>query len=109
WSDELRAAFQSALKASDPAVPASALPLIARWDIAGTMATDLKSLVTQLLAKLNDSSAPDEQRAQLAASLLGVRDTNPDIVPSVAKLIGSSASPALQKRVISSLGSSSDP
>jgi len=108
WSDELRAAFQSVLKASDPAVPASALPLIARWDKAGTMAADTKSLVTQMLAKLTDNNAPDEQRAQVAASLLGVRDLNPEIVPSVAKLIGSSASPELQKRVISSLGSSSD-
>ena len=109
WSDSLRAAFQTALKASNPAVPASALPLISRWDKQGTMAGEVKSLVPQLLAKLNDEKQSDEQRAQLAASLLGVRESNAEIVPSVAKLIGSSASPALQKSVVDALGSSADP
>lgn len=108
WTEPLRSAFQSALTSSSPAVPAAVLPLIARWDKQGTMSADVKSLVSQLLVKLNDEKQPDEQRARLATSLVGVRDLNADIVPNVAKLIGSSASPALQRRVIDSLGSSGD-
>jgi len=108
WSDALRTAFQSALKSSNPVVPASALPLIARWDKGGSLSADVKALVTQMLEKLNDLALSDEQRAQLATSLVGVRQLNADIVPSVAKMISSSTSPALQRRVIESLGSSAD-
>jgi putative heme-binding domain-containing protein len=109
WSEQLRGSFESVLKASSPAVSASALPLISAWDKQGTMKSDVQNLVAQLLATLNDEKQPDDRRAQLAVSLLGVRSSNSEIVPTVAKLIGSSASPALQKRVIDALGSSADP
>jgi putative heme-binding domain-containing protein len=90
-------------------VIASALPLITRWDKNGTLAGDVKPLVQQLASKLNDSAQPDEQRAQVAASLLGVRQLNVGIVPSVTKIVGSSASPALQQRIVESLGATADP
>ena len=108
WSEPLHAAFQSTLKSSNSSVSASALPLIARWDKQGSMSAEVKALVPQLLARLNDNVQPDEQRAQLAASLLGLREMDPGIVPSVAKVVGSSASPALQKRVVDSLGHTAD-
>jgi uncharacterized protein len=109
WTEPLRTAFQTALKSGNPSVPASALPLIARWDKGGSMANDVKGLLQQSLTKLNDTAQPDEQRAQIAASLLGVRQLNDEIVPSVTKIVGSSASPDLQKRVAESLGSTAEP
>ena len=109
WSDSLRSGFQRLLNSQNPALAASALPLIARWDKNGAMGDQVKPLVHQLSEKLKDNTQPDEQRAQVAASLLGVRQLNSDIVPSVAKIVGSSASPALQKRVVESLGSTADP
>jgi len=38
-------------QSANPAVPAAALPLIARWDKNGTMANDVKGLIQQLLGK----------------------------------------------------------
>jgi putative membrane-bound dehydrogenase-like protein len=109
WSDPLRDTFQSVLKANNPVVSASSLSLISRWDQQGTMKNDVQALIPQLLTAVNHDRQPDDRRAQLAVSLLGVRESNSEIVPTVAKLIGSSASPLLQKRVIDALGSSADP
>ena len=109
WTDPLRVAFQSALKSSNPAVPASVLPLIARWDNNGTMSADVKALVPDLIAKLNDNTQADERRGQLAASLVGVHQMSAEIIPAVAKMIAPPSSPALQRRVVDALGSSSDP
>jgi putative membrane-bound dehydrogenase-like protein len=109
WSGELRSAFGTTLKSANPAVPASALPLIARWDKNGSMSSDVKSLVAKLLSQVNDPALPDDQRAQVASSLLGVRQLNAEIVPSVAKIVGSSASADLQRRTIDLLGASGDP
>ena len=109
WSEPVRVAFQKLLKSDDSALTASALPLIARWDRSGSLAGEVKPLVQKLADKLNDTNQSDEQRAQVAASLLGVRQLNADIVPGVLKIVGSSASPALQKRVVESLGAAADP
>ncbi len=108
WSDELRGAFGTTLKSANPAVPASALPLIARWDKGGSMSADVNSRVQDLLAKLGDAGQPDDQRAQVVGSLLGVRQLNAEIVPSVAKIVGSTASPELQRRTIDLLGATGD-
>jgi hypothetical protein len=56
WSQPLREAFKSATASPNAAVPAAVLPLIARWDRNGAMADDLKGLIQQLLAKLNDAN-----------------------------------------------------
>ncbi len=108
WSVPLRAALQTTLQSPNPAISATALPLIGRWDKQGALAADVKALVPQLLAKLNDRAQPDEQRGQLAVSLLGVREMNPEIVPSIAKLVRPPASPALQRRVVEALGGTGD-
>jgi putative membrane-bound dehydrogenase-like protein len=109
WSERLRSAFRRLLASKNPALAASALPLIARWDTNGTMADELKPLVRRLTETLDDHNQSDEQRAQVAASLLGVRQLNSEIVPSVTKIVGSSASGSLQKRVVESLGATADP
>ncbi len=109
WSETLRAAFLKALKSDNSALAASALPLVARWDKKGALASDTKPLVQQLTSKLGDYSQPDEQRAQVASSLLGVRQLDGAILPSVTRIIGSTASPELQKRVIEALGATADP
>ncbi len=108
WSEPLRMAFQKALTSGDSALAASALPLIARWDKNGALASQTRPLVQQLVSKLNDDTQPDEQRAQVVASLLGVRQLDKEILPGVTKIVGSSASPTLQKRVVESLGATSD-
>lgn len=108
WTDSLRAAFQTVLRSGNPALPGAALPLISRWDKSGAMASDVKVLVDLLLGRLDAAGQTDEQRAQTATSLLAVRQLNTAIVPSVAKIVGSSASPELQRRVIDALGATGD-
>jgi putative membrane-bound dehydrogenase-like protein len=109
WSADLQKALQSLLTSPNPALPAAVLPLVARWDKDGKLASETKTLVTSLTGKLKDDAQSDETRARVAASLMGVRQMNPEILPSVASLLGSSSSALLQKRVVESLGATSDP
>lgn len=108
WFLGLQEAFTTLLTSKDPALSAAALPLISRWDKDGKMAAQTGLLVEQMFSKVNDASQSDEQRAQMATSLLAVRQLNPKIVPAVAKIIGSTASAELQRRVIDSLGNTAD-
>ena len=66
WSSELHGAFRTLLGSSNANLANSSLPLAARWDKAGNLANEVKSLVQQLAAKLSDVNQPDDQRAQLA-------------------------------------------
>lgn len=108
WSASLATAFKSLLASPRPGLPGAALPLIARWDTAGSMSQELKPAATALLARLQDNALPDDQRGQVAVNLIGIRRVDPAIIPAVAGLLGSQASPALQQRVIEALGSSGD-
>src|SRR6185312_10029361 len=96
WSGDLQTAFKSLLASPRPGLPGAALPLIARWDKTGALASDLKPVIVQLSAKLQDASLPDDQRGQVAANLLGVRNLDTTIVPNTAGLLGSPASTDLQ-------------
>ncbi len=108
FSDQLRAALKSALGSANPAVAASVLPLVARWDKEGAMNAEAKPLVQSLLAKLADASLGDDQRAQVASSLLGARQTDTQIVPAVTRLLGSAASAGLQKQIVEAMGGTGD-
>jgi putative membrane-bound dehydrogenase-like protein len=109
WRPELLRAFQQIFASADLALPAAALPLAARWDKSGALSAEIKSVVEQLIARLNDAQQSDEVRGQVAASLLGVRQTNPEILRKVAKLIGAATSTPLQRRIIEALGATGDP
>ena len=108
WSADLQKSLKTLLTSPNPALPAAVLPLVARWDKDGKLASDTKALVASLSEKLKDEKQSDDTRAQIAASLVGVRQMNADILPSVAGILGSSASQSLQKRVIESLGATGD-
>src|SRR5207245_4541204 len=70
----------------------------------GTLAPDLKPLVAQLRAKLNDPALSDDQRIPVIVNLVGVHNLDPQIVPAVASLLGSGASLPLQTKTLESLG-----
>ena len=59
--------------------------------------------------RLNDTNQSDDQRAQLAGSLLAVSSLNAGIVPSVAQILGSPSSSSLQRRIITTLGDLPEP
>jgi hypothetical protein len=109
WSPEVQQALRSLLRSPNPALPAAVLPLVARWDRNGTLNEEVKTQVAGLTAKLKSESESDEIRGQAAASLVGVRQVNADILPNVSQVIGSSASVGLQRKVIEALGASGDP
>lgn len=83
----------------------SVLPLVARWNASEALASELKPAIARAATQLSDVLVSDETRGQIAANLIGVRNVDPSVIGTVASLIGSQASPALQKRVIESLGS----
>ncbi|HKX62675.1 MAG TPA: PVC-type heme-binding CxxCH protein [Verrucomicrobiae bacterium] len=109
WSNELEAAFRSLLGKSSAAVASASLPLVARYDTRGRLKDQTRDLVASLSGKLNDEKLSDEQRGRVIASLVGVRQLDADILPSVGKLLGSSASKTLQRTAIETLGNSGDP
>jgi putative membrane-bound dehydrogenase-like protein len=109
WSPDLQSALRSLLTSPRPGLAGAALPIIARWDKTGALAAELKPVIAQLNGKLRDASLPDDQRGQVAANLLGVRNLDASIVPAVGGLLETSASVDLQKSLIDSLGSTGDP
>jgi putative membrane-bound dehydrogenase-like protein len=109
WSPALNQAFRSLLSSSSTGVATAALPLAANWDKTGALADEVKTLVQKWSVTLTDASQSDDQRAQIAMSLLAVRNLNPGIVPAVAGILGSGSSVSLQRRIIATLGNVPDP
>ncbi|MFM1770186.1 MAG: hypothetical protein RJA22_2715 [Verrucomicrobiota bacterium] len=104
WNNALRSALGQLIRSDNAAVAASVIPLIGRWDKAGSMAAEVKPLVVTLSAKLGDGALGDEARAQAAVNLLGVRAMDAGVIPAVAKLLAPPSSPGLQKSVAEALG-----
>ncbi len=105
--DRLGGALRRLLASSQTA--AAVLPLVARWDFASQVGDAARSAVNAAEARLKDRTVSDEVRGQIAVNLLGVRSLGAGIVPAVAGLVGSDATPALQHRVIEALGTTADP
>jgi putative membrane-bound dehydrogenase-like protein len=108
WSTELQQSLSRLLQAPLP-VRTAALPLIAKWDRNGVMADKVKPMVSSLLAQLQDASQPDSARADVATSLISIRQLNADILPELSTILGTSASASLKQRVIEALGAVNDP
>lgn len=88
---------------------AAVLPLIARWNFIDEVRDVARSAVAAAAAQMANASQSDDQRAQMAVNLLGVRSLDASIVPSVAGLINGTSSPQLQRRIIEALGNTGDP
>lgn len=103
---EADAALGNALKQllASPQTTGPVLPLIARWGFANQVEDAAKAAVAKAVTRLADKALSDDERAQTAANLLGVRALDATILPAVTALIASDASDALQRRVIEALG-----
>ena len=95
------------LLASD-ATASAVLPLIVRWNFASEVGDAMKPAIIKAEARFADKSVSDDERAQIAANLLGVAKLDPSIVPAVSAVVGSDASPALHRKLIEALGTSGD-
>lgn len=109
WSDDLHAALSDLLRSENSGVRAAALPLITRWDKEGKMRTEAGALVKQLAGRLQEPSRSEEEKLQLATSLVGARKIYPEIIPTIGGLLGKEGSPAFQRKLIEALGAVSEP
>lgn len=105
WDATLQRSLAALLESP---VANSAVPLIAAWDKQGAMGAQVQALVTKLVAQLQDTAVPEAQRAQIISNLVSVRRLNAEILPSIARILGSPASAALQQRAIEELGGIND-
>ena len=96
------------LKANE-AVATATLPLVARWDRDSQLTAELRPVVDPLMARLQNAQAPEAERAQVAAGLLGLRNLNPQIIPAVAGLLTGDAPLSLKRSVAEALGNVPDP
>ncbi|MES2709132.1 MAG: PVC-type heme-binding CxxCH protein [Verrucomicrobiota bacterium] len=88
---------------------ASALPLAVKWDAGrGEFAEIVSGVTKRLETELADAKASDTARLAAARSLLGLRESNPGSLPAVLKVLGSDASPDLQRNVLTALSATSD-
>jgi uncharacterized protein len=108
WNEELRAALSDLLHSENAGVRAAALPLITRWDKQGVMRAEAAGLVKQLAAQLQEPSRSEEEKLQLATSLVGARSIYPEIIPIIGGLLGKQGSPAFQRKLIEALGAVSE-
>jgi putative membrane-bound dehydrogenase-like protein len=91
---------------SQPALASSTLPLVVKWDQAGTLANDVKSLVSQFSTQLADKAQSVESRINAAKALIGVGGEGRK---AVVPVLTASDSPApLLSAIIEALGNSGD-
>jgi putative heme-binding domain-containing protein len=108
WTEDVHRSFAMLLGSQHTGLQGAVLPLVARWDKAGALTTELRPLVGRLAASLGDTALADDQRAQVAVNLLGVRQFDLQIIPAVGRMLGS-GSVALQRRLIEALGATPEP
>lgn len=103
---ELKAALTTLLQSG---ASASALPLAVSWDAGhGEFAEVVRGITKRLETELADGKATDAARLAAARSLIGLRDTDPGSIPAVLKVLGSDASPELQRDLLTILASTSE-
>ena len=107
WSPALDAAFQKLLNSDNLDVAAVSLPLLARWNQAGSAAA--KPLVAKLIAQLQRADVSSEQGERIVASLVRSRALDPEILLQTAQLLGSTSPESVQKRFVLALGETADP
>jgi len=100
---ELSAALGKLL---DSNVSQQALPLVAKWD----KTSALKPQIAKLTAALRDALATGNDDARLAAarSMLGLRSTNAEALPSVVAQLGGEGSPGFKRQLIAALAETDD-
>ena len=102
----LKGRFENLLVSKDEGVGAAAPPLVARWDKDHELSAKVAPFVALLKRSLR--SLGDDERVQLSTSLIGVRDLDPRLFPTVSKVFGSGFQRG-QKKILEALGAVQDP
>jgi putative membrane-bound dehydrogenase-like protein len=108
WNNDLKEAFLTLMKSQDGRLAGAVLPLAARWDKDGSLAAQLRPQIEPLLARVTNTAVPEDERANLLTSLIGVRAMNPNILPTVGRILTGNTAPKLQRRALDALGTVAD-
>ncbi len=87
----------------------SVLPLAAKWDKAGALKGEIAKLTASLLANLAEDSEAirEEERVMVARSLLGLRESDPKILPAITAYLGRGRL-TFQRGLVAALGETDD-
>ncbi|MGB8170847.1 MAG: PVC-type heme-binding CxxCH protein [Chthoniobacteraceae bacterium] len=106
FKPELQAAFTKILTGQSPA-QRSALPLIASWDKAGAMKTEVTKMSDEMFAALRHATT-DEDRVAAARSLLGLRQTKAEILPAIIEQLAEPGNANFKRSLIGALAEIDD-
>ena len=95
---------------SDPATAAATLPVVAKWDKSGALSAEADAQGKRAVAELGDAVTPDDRRADIAASLLGVPARRAETLAAITTILeNQNASDALKLKLIATLGENPGP
>lgn len=97
----LKASLQKLL--TNPSTAGLALPLAAKWDTKGELASATKTLTADLVAKLGDTKQSDAQRAGIVRSLIAIRQANAEILPAIRSAL-TGGGDGLKREILTVLG-----
>jgi len=86
----------------------SVLPLAAKWDKAGSLKGKISQLVGTLDLELANPKADDATRLAAAQSLIGLRTTDPTILPTVVQQLAAPGTPGFKRGLVAALGETDD-
>lgn len=93
--------------ATSSTTASAVLPLIAKWDKSGAMASTVKQQIDGLVKSLADAAQPAAKRVEAAQTLLGVRSMHPGAIEAVGAALTTSGED-LAKPLIAALGETDD-
>ncbi len=82
---------------------ASALPLAAKWDKAGTLKSEITKLIGRLALTLSDTKASDQARINAAQSLIGLSSEVDGVLSTLTKQLSAQGSSEFKRALIGSL------
>ena len=95
---------------ADPGATAATLPIVARWDTAGTLKAEAESRAGAVERQLADASASDEVRAEAAGGLISLPSRRAADAAQVEALLTAEATPVpLKTRLVAALGRNPGP
>ena len=68
----------------------------------------ITALAAELLPKITDTALPEQERETLVTTLAAARTLSPEILPALARLLGTDAPASLQKHALEAIGDTDD-
>ena len=95
---------------ADPGATAATLPIVAKWDSAGTLKGEAEARAGAVERQLADVSASDEVRAEAAGGLISLPSRRAQTLPKVEALLTAEDTPVpLKTRLVAVLGRNPGP